>query len=57
MPKMTKTQAKNMLRSIQTKATKLALNNVGRDSPLFTVQDVGKINAILTRADNKIKRM
>ena len=57
MPKMTKTQAKNMLRAIQTKATKLALTHVGLHSPLLTVQDVGKINAILLRANNKIKKM
>ena len=52
MAKMTKAQAKNALRSIQNKATKLCLVK-----GILTVADVGAINRILAKADNRLKKM
>lgn len=52
MAKMTKSQAKNALRSIQTKATRLCL-----EKGILTVADVGAINKILSRADQRLKKM
>jgi hypothetical protein len=53
---MTKTQMKNALKAIQNKATKLFLVAKGPDGrPLITLNDVGKINEVLTRAHRKLK--
>ena len=51
-PKMTKTQAKNALKSIQIKATKLCLN----PPQILTVADVGAINKILLRANKRLEK-
>jgi len=54
LPRMTKTQAKNMLNAIRTKAFKL-LGAIGPfDAPL-TVADYTAIDKIIKRALNRVK--
>jgi translation initiation factor 2B subunit (eIF-2B alpha/beta/delta family) len=53
MKQLTKTQIKNALRAIQNKATQLALRGKG----VMTIEDCGAINRILTKADNRLKKM
>lgn len=54
MPKMTKTQVKTSLRSIHSKAFKL-LGAIGNYPPVLTIKEYGQIDAIILKAQKRVK--
>tara|TARA_R110000782_G_scaffold194141_1_gene283709 strand:+ start:32 stop:196 length:165 start_codon:yes stop_codon:yes gene_type:complete len=54
MPKMSKTQVKASLMSINSKAFKL-LGAVGNYPPVLTIKEYGQINDIILKAQKRIR--